>query len=338
VSLDDFEGAINGLSLGGFNTNSWMLSSVPSEFPESQLTNDVLTGVNRARINWYQIERSGDARKTPTDRSHPYTRIIEQTELFNREVQIGQNELFTFDVGYYPNERGPYNFDKPGGNIGYSSGVNFDPNQQKFFLNNPASRWGGIMRYFQNSDFEAANYEFIDFWVLNPFMDRPDGIPHVNGETGEIIFQLGNISEDILKDGLQFFENGLPRPDDPRGDLNIVETNLARVPINIPIVNGFDGVNGKTQDLGLNGLNDDQERVKFADWIEAMNNFAGQPVQNIIEDPAGDNFRYFGDKTYPENEPLLVRLKDFNNPQGNAPLDNANQGAGGQVLRGNRFP
>jgi cell surface protein SprA len=338
VSLDDFEGAINGLSLGGFNTNSWMLSSVPSEFPESQLTNDVLTGVNRARINWYQIERSGDARKTSVDRSHPYTRIIEQDELFNRELQIGQNELFTFDVGYYPNERGPYNFDKPGGNIGLSAGVNFDPNQQKFFLNNPASRWGGIMRYFQNSDFEAANYEFIDFWVLNPFMDRPDGIPHVNGETGEIIFQLGNISEDILKDGLQFFENGLPRPDDPRGDLNIIETNLARVPINIPIVNGFDGVNGKTQDLGLNGMNDDMERVKHADWVEAMNGFAGQPVQSIIEDPAGDNFRYFGDKTFPENEPLLTRLKDFNNPQGNAPLDNANQGAAGQVLRGNRFP
>ena len=98
------------------------------------------------------------------------------------------------------------------------------------------------MRYFQNPDFEQANYEFIEFWVLNPFMARPDGIEHIPDEEGEIVFQLGNVSEDILKDDILFFENALPTDNQP---FPIKPTVYGRTTTSIPLVNGFDLQEGK---------------------------------------------------------------------------------------------
>jgi cell surface protein SprA len=193
------------------------------------------------------------------------------------------------------------------------------------------------MRFFSNPDFEAANYEFIDFWVLNPFMDRPDGIKHVEGETGEIVFQLGNVSEDIYKDNLQFYENGMPLKSDPNAQKIVINTRMGRVPINVPVANGFDRGDGEEQDTGYDGLDDEDERSRFATWLSEMASFAGQPVRYLTEDPSADNFRYFGDRTFPETVPLLSRLTQFNNPQGNAPL-RASQGGDQTFLRGNRFP
>ena len=330
VSIDDFEGAVSGLLLGGFNTNQWRLASTPTDenFPEATLNDNLLYGVNRARTNWYVIDRQ--ARGT-NDFNEPYTRLIDQTDLFSREVQVGQSELITFDIGYYPEERGPYNFDYPDGHVldgdSISAGIELDGDEIK--LKRPETRWGGIMRSFQNTDFEAANYEFIEFWMLSPFMPRPDGVEHMDGEEGKITFHLGNVSEDILKDGEQFYENSIPVDD--KAVVNIQNTSWGKIPNVVPISNGFVPNNIDLQDVGYDGLNDEEERVKYADYLMELR--AKSIISNTTDiDPCADNYEFKDAQT--SDEDLLTRYKKFNNPSGNAPFgDNID----GQFQRGNRF-
>lgn len=326
VSIDDFEGAVNGLFLGSFNTSAWTLASTPADprFPEHSLDNDLRYGANRALLNWYVHDL---ASRTESERKdNAYTRTVSQRELFDRQTQIGQDQLFTFDMSYYPTERGPYNFDVPGGYNGYTDGV--EVKDGDVVLNNPGDRWAGIMRAFQNTDFEAANYEFIEFWMLNPFMERPDGTTPLPGEEGEIVFNLGNVSEDIIKDNLQFFENSLPI--DATNTTSIKETKWGKVPLTIPVAKGFDITNGSKQDLGLNGLDDNEEKSQYAEYLNAL---ATQgPATKVIADPAADNYEFNREDT---QTPILDRMKRFNNPQGNAPVgDNVSQVSS----LGNRFP
>lgn len=327
ANIDDFEGAITNLNLGGFNANLWSLASTPSNFGrgEGLLQNSLTYGANRARLNWYVLDFGTP--RTSQDNTDPYTRSINQNELFtNRQVQPGQNQLFTFDLSYYPSERGPYNFDNLGGITGYSDGFVLENNQIK--LNNPKSRWAGVTRYFQNADFEAANYENIEFWMLNPFIDRRDGT-HDPDEEGEIIFNLGSVSEDIIKDNFLFFENAIPT-----AQRNVPTTNTAygRATVSIPLVNGFDLQDGSVQDLGFDGLNDAGEQLKYSSWLN-NNQLAG--LQEVAQDPSNDNFKFFNDPIFDSQPNLLVKMKEFNGPQGNAPLNNSNQN---QFVRGNRYP
>ncbi|MBC7884469.1 MAG: cell surface protein SprA, partial [Saprospiraceae bacterium] len=326
ANIDDFEGAITNLNLGGFNSNLWTLSSTPGEFQESSLDNSLTYGANRAKLNWYVLDLG--TRRTSDDNSDPYTRIIQQNELFtNRQVQPGQQQLFTFDLGYYPSERGPYNFDNAEGIPGYTAG--FDIINNKIRLRNPETRWGGIMRYFQNADFEAANYENIEFWMLNPFMNRRDDEPHDPNEEGEIVFNLGSVSEDIIKDNFLFFENAIPTT-----QRNVPTTNTAygRATVSIPLVNGFDLQEGKTQDLGFDGLSDPGEQLKYQSWL--IENGVNT-IDEVALDPSNDNFLFFNDQSLNNDPNLLSRLKKYNGPQGNAPLDNSNTN---EFVRGNRFP
>ncbi len=335
VSIDDFEGAVSGLLLGGFNSNQWRLASTPSEFPESKLNDDLRYGANRAKINWYTIDRQA---RTSADSESPYTRLIDQQDLFNRDVQVGQSELLTFDIGYYPNERGPYNFDDPDSLVGadgisYSAGIYPADGTGDIRLNEPASRWGGIMRSFQNSDFEAANYEFIEFWMLDPYTARPDGELHADNEKGQIVFQLGNISEDIIKDGNQFYENTLPLG--PESVTSLTNTNWGQVSLLQPVNNGFDVERGTVQDVGFDGINDSLEIVLQEDYLSKLFT-PGMDFFNpdIRDDPSGDNYDFIS----PQNSTLdlLTRFKNFNNPEGNAPI--GEQRTSNELARGNRNP
>lgn len=332
VSIDDFEGSVSGLLLGGFNPNQWRLASTPLEFSESALINDLRYGTNRAKFNWYSIDRQA---RISTDNNSPYTRLIDQQELFNRDVQVGQSELLTFDLGYYPNERGPYNFDVPGGltgddGVSYSDGIVPNPVTGDIELVNPETRWGGVMRNFQNTDFEAANYEFIEFWMLNPYMDRPDGIPHADMEDGEIVIQLGNISEDIIKDGNQFYENTLPLG--PESVTSLTNTNWGQVSLLQPVNNGFDVDRGDVQDVGFDGIKDSVERVLHGEYLTTLNNSGfSSDVQN---DPSGDNYDFISPQNSTIN--LLTRFKNFNNPEGNAPI--GQNRTSNELARGNRNP
>lgn len=307
INIDDFEGALSGFTLGGFNSNSWILCSTPPEFTESLLTNDLAYGANRAKLSWYQVDQSVNSGTNTRDKTHPYSRLVLQTELFNRQVQTGVNQLFTFDVSFYPSLRGPYNFDKPKGYTGYTNGTTIVNNEIR--LLNPTSRWGGIMRYFQNNDFQANNYQFIEFWVLNPFLDE-NGVPKPGNEEGEITFHLGNVSEDVLKDNLQFYENGMPSKN---VQTSLRQTKWGNVPVKVPLVNGFVLEEIAEQDLGFDGMNDAQELERFQEFL---NEYPTLP--SLRQDPAGDNFLFYNDPKL-DGLDMVSRMRDFNGPQGNTP-------------------
>ncbi|MBK8698687.1 MAG: cell surface protein SprA [Saprospiraceae bacterium] len=324
VNIDDFEGSVSGFTLGGFNTNSWALSSTPPEFREADLTNDLVYGANRAKISWYQIDQSVNT--TEADRKHPFSRLVLQTDLFKRQVQTGINQLFTFDVSYYPEERGPYNFDVPEGYPNYTAGTSILDGQIR--LNQPTTRWGGLMRYFQNTDFEANNYQFIEFWVLNPFLDK-DGRPDPSNEEGEIVFQLGNVSEDVIRDNLQFFENALPTKEEP--SVPIKNTNYGKVPLIPPLISNFALENIRQQDLGFDGLTDDEERIKFQSWVDKYGVIQGA----VNADPAGDNFTFYNDEKLTGLD-MVSRMKDFCGPEGNTPEESNFED--NRFYRGSRTP
>ncbi|MCB9308977.1 MAG: cell surface protein SprA, partial [Lewinellaceae bacterium] len=332
ANIDDFEGAISTFNLGGLNPNIWVLSSTPSAFKESNQENQLVYGANRARLNWYVLDQ-GVTSRTAEDNADPYTKFLRQNDLFkNRQVLPGQNILFTFDMSYYPSERGPYNFESRDGYAGYSKGFKVVNNE--IVLNDPKTRWGGITRYFQNSDFETANYESIEFWLLNPFIDSRDHKP-VPGEEGEVIINLGSISEDILKDNLLYFENANPTSQRKAPTSNTV---FGKATISIPLVNGFDVREGTSQDIGFDGINDDEERAHYSKWM-ADNNIAS--IQEVFNDPSNDNFVFFNDQKFVNEPNILKRFKEYNGPEGNAPLDvNQNQtnNNAGSFVRGNNLP
>ena len=337
VSIDDFEGAGSPIPLGTQN-NTWVLASTPDYglnprpdglFSEGSFSDSLITGYNRALLNWYVIDRSF---RSGADQNDSYTRTIDQKDFFNRDIVFQISDLFTFDLNYFPNERGPYNFDPPSGSS-VSAGIDVNAtnasNGQTIILNEPETRWGGIMRYLPNNDFQAANIEYVDFWVLNPYMNRRDGSGHETNESGKLIIHLGNVSEDILDDNLQFFENSVPTPND---QYPVEETVWGEIPIRIPIVEGFNANVANLQDVGLDGLDDSGEANKFDPYIQELTS-AGIPPGSVRLDPANDNFVAITDPVYDSEPNLLIKSKLFNNPEGNYPDPSNSQGT-----RGNPYP
>lgn len=334
VSIDDFEGAVSGFPLSSQASNQWVLASTPQteDFPESTLIDNLAYGANRAKLSWYVFDQTllfgaGGAGNT----GNSYTRNINQQELFTRQIPRGTlGNLLTFDLTYQPTKRGPYNFDGGQPIPGLTSGA-FINDEEEVELNDPESRWAGIMRYMPNSDFEASNYQFIEFWMLNPFMTKPDGSGHDADESGFLTFHLGNVSEDIMFDNLQFFENTIPIDDE---DLPTEETAWGRVSLGIPKNDGFDVEGQAEQDLGLDGLDNVQEAIKFQDYLTS---FGSQP-RELFNDPSGDDYVYFNDFDSPngfdQNDDILTRYSKFNNPEGNSP-DVSNQD---RFTRGNPRP
>ncbi len=306
IILDDFEGSSIKLYLN--NENDWNLSSTPSTLPESE-SNTLAYGANRALLSWYVAE-SGF--RNTNDQCDPYSRLIDQTELFDRDIPIGSlTDLRTFDINYYPSERGPYNYDIPGGYNGFTKGISLDINNN-ITLNDPKTRWGGMSRYMRYSDFEALNVEYIEFWMQNPYMKTDNRNQDINNDyNGKMVINLGNVSEDILKDGLQFYENSLPLDG---ANVPVRKTIWGAIPLDTPLDDAFPNDINKIKqlDLGLDGLQDSDESNHFKDYIEKINS------PGKIEDVANDNWQYFGDESL-SNLPLNDRYKRYNNPEGNFP-------------------
>jgi cell surface protein SprA len=236
-------------------------------------------------------------------------RSVGQQEIFPRRTpDYGQSQLVTFDLAYYPKERGPYNYDA----------LNVDNNGT---LRTPNKRWGGIMRGIDQTDFETANIEFIEFWVLDPF------IKNTNPAGGSLYLNLGNISEDILKDSRRFYENGLPTPSIPSATAN---STWGKTPLNpVQITQGFSNepADRPFQDVGLDGLTDSLEaatRRQFLADISARLGVGTPAYQELATDPSSDNFKYYRDPSFDKNNSgILSRYKNFNNPQGNSPIAKA---------------
>ena len=246
-------------------------------------------------------------------KSNHYMRQVLEQEVFpNKQLANNQPQnIATFDMAYYPNQRGIYNYDAEP--TQYSAGVDANGN-----LLNPTTRWGGLQRKIETNDFEAANIEFLEFWMMDPYIYKP------NHSGGDLFINLGTVSEDLLKDGRRGCENGFPRAD---GSGSIDTTVWGLVPRLQPLVNAFDNdpASRVTQDVGLDGLNDEQERTFFQAYLarlEALHGVASPAYQKAFTDPANDNYHHFRGSDYDNAQlDVLQRYKLFNGQQGNSPTD-----------------
>jgi cell surface protein SprA len=331
VYIDDFEGAKSTIDLR--NIGTWFLASTPQGqpdlFPEAN-TNTRAYAFNKARMAWYTIDplfydRNNNLRPpniSKDELSKHTVREVLETEVFpNKEIPNGiPTNIPVFNVSFYPSERGPYNYDVDG-IAGISSGIDANGN-----LVNPASRWGGIMRKIESSDFEATNVEYIEFWMMDPFNEDAE-----QGNAGKLYINLGDISEDILKDSRKFFENGLPTSE----LVTDVDTTIwGRVPTLQNLVESFDNDPAARpfQDVGYDGLRNEDELTFFGnDYIQRIQDLFGGPTSqayfNALQDPSGDDYHYFRGSDYDNDDQyssILERYKKYNGPDGNSPTDEQN--------------
>lgn len=305
--IDDFEGSKT--SIDQKTKSAWVLASTPPEqFEEAKKTDDLSYGYNRAKLAWYVVDPLflRDQNATPghlskDDVSNHFVREVFEKEIFpNKESQNNiPTNIQVLNLAYYPSEKGPYNYDVDG----------VEPDGS---LSNPEDRWGGIMRKLETSDFETQNIEFIEFWMMDPFVDNE------KHKGGELYFNLGNVSEDILKDSRKTFENGLPTD----GDLEQVhETKWGRIPKQQSLAPGFDLNNRKAQDVGLDGLNNSDEQTFFSDYLQSLETkLAPEVYSQVLADPSNDDYHYFRGSDYDDAElSVLERYKKYNGLEGNSP-------------------
>ena len=313
--IDDFEGSQIPLEIKSIQ--QWSLASTPqyqTEFDLGGNASDLSYGYKRAKLAWYIIDPlfyGGSVLKPSnidnTELSRAEVREVNYSELFpQQDLDITQSNIVrTFDLAYFPNERGSYNYDT--NNVGPDG---------KF--TDPQDRWAGITRPLTTTDFEQSNVEYIQFWLMDPYEDysitNQEGLPagvnpnDPSNQVGDLYFNLGNISEDILKDGRKMYENGLPV-----NDLNnaTASTIWGKIPTNQSLLYAFSDNDAERlkQDVGLDGLSDAEEESKFGNAFGS--------------DPSHDDYHYYRGTTYDnEKASIITRYKDFNNTEGNSPTNN----------------
>jgi cell surface protein SprA len=298
--IDDFEGSQSTIDIR--TQSMWKLASVPQGqpdlFPEGDLKNDLSAGYKRSLLSWYTIDplfyqnnalTPQHIQQNPEMLDDSRMRIVMQTELFPN-LQLQQftfNNIPVLDLAYYPQERGMYNYDTT---------ANITP---EGLFTDPQTRWGGIMRALTTTNFEQANIEFIQFWMLDPFNeDMENANPGVHGG-GELYFNLGNISEDILPDSRKSFENGLPAGP---GNLtsNVDTTVWGRVSTEQTVVNAFDNdlAARAAQDVGMDGWSNDEERSfyeGYVNWVQNNGVLSADAKAQMLADPSSDDFTYYRD-------------------------------------------
>ena len=333
--IDDFEGSTSTIDLRSQGT--WNLASTPQGqptlFPETaSLDTTLKSGYNRAKVAWYVIDplflrqTSGltPSNITNNDMSNNFVREVPETEVFpNKQSPNGVPvNIATLDLAYYPSERGPYNYEVGPTNV--SAGLNADGT-----LSNPASRWGGVMRSLSTNDFEAANIEYIQFWMMDPFND--DNPSSAWNSTGDLYFNLGDVSEDILHDNYKSAENGLPAPSTQSSNngqgVPTISTAWGVMPAVQPLINAFnsDANDRAYQDIGLDGLSDAAEQSFFASYLGRLNSSFPIAYQNFVGDPSGDDYHYFRGDDYDAasggaGTSIRDRYKKFNGVEGNSPV------------------
>ena len=304
----------------------WTLASTPADqllFPEAFFSNDVEYGKNRALLSWYTVDRLFTQRnssyapgyiKSDMDAlSYPYAREVAINEVFpGHELNYGESHVIqTLNLSFYPRERGPYNLD--------ATNVDQDGN-----LLYPERRWGGIMCKMDNTNLEQSDVKYIQFWLLDPFMD-PD-LDNQNG--GKLYFNLGEISEDVLKDGLMSYENRLPNDG---GTTYVTNTVWGKVSTKPNLTNAFDKSDAARllQDVGLDGLTNDEEKVypTYANFLNKLRTVL--PPSTIttmmndpfspFNDPAGDNYAFYRSTYYDQQRYSIIgRYKHYNGTDGNS--------------------
>ncbi len=333
VNIDDFEGSKSGIDLR-FPPISWALASTPYGatdrlgnllFPEAALNNSLDYGKKRSKIAWYQIEQTlqnyqgtNNPISDPVLLSDPRSRQVFQKEIFpQRTTGFGESQLVTFDLSYFPKDKGPYNFE--------SSSAFLNANNK---FTTPARNWGGLMRAIDQPDFETANIEFIEFWMQDPFISTPQN-PNIGNSTGgKLYFNLGNVAEDVLKDGRRFYENGLPTPNAPAPVDSTVWGVVPRNPIQVTTAFSNVPEDRLFQDVGFDGLDDAGEKNKRQAYLAELATAFGtgsKAYQDALIDPSSDNYRNYRDKSFTPTDGIIARYKNYNSPQGNSPISDGGE-------------
>lgn len=322
--IDDFENSITPHSLGGWQ--NWTLAATPATDDERfnktpQAGTKLGNGYNRAKLAWYVVDNSAfyinrgglKPDNIPAKIKNHYERPIAPQEVFpNQQEQIVNTNLPVFDLAYFPEERGPYN---------YNPDLTEDGK-----LKDPASNWGGITRAVTSEvDFDKTNIEYIEFWMMDPFINGEhgvvqDGTVNQNNTTGgKLVFNLGSISEDIIPDNKHFFENGLP---ENYSNETVDVTPLGRVTTKQFLTDYFNNTSAEArhnQDVGFDGVRNDEEAGFYRDNF--VNLLPAPARDKIQDDPSADNFRYY---LSPEldagNAQIVERYKNFNGQEGNTPI------------------
>ena len=326
--IDDFEATKTNIDI--HYPSYWRLASTPTgdKFVEADESNNIAYNKNRALLAWYTVDpifgipqsnTPKHIKDDPEAMSDHRTRVVMEQEIYpdKQSLPNADSKLAVMNLSFYPEERGPYNIS--------ADEIGFDGK-----LTNPKQRWGGIMRKLDNTDFEKANIEYIEFWLMDPFLTNADAA----FEGGDLYIDLGDVSEDILRDGKKSFEHGLPLNND---ETLIDRTIWGRSPKTTSTVVAFANEAGarEKQDVGLNGLSTTDEFLfdyngskPYADYVATLRNRVDQAVLDMwatddfspLNDPAGDNYHYYRGDDYDQREtPVLERYKRFNGTEGNSP-------------------
>ena len=371
--VDDFEGSISLIDMR--SPISWFHASIPQGqptlFPETALgfADSTIAGINRANLNWYTIDQSVFYQQigglTPGNittkvQSNHFMEPYFESDLFPKKMPPNNQPVLLpmLDLAYYPSERGIYNFDTRGLN-GISAGINVAATNNAstnphgyVVLNDPSSRWGGIMRRVETNDFQATNVEYIQFWMMDPFNTDYNNTSQAQYNTfgvapptgGELYLDLGSVSEDILQDGNMAYENGIPPSGSTTPPSQVMgSTPWGRYPTSQPIVNAFDLTDASRplQDVGYDCLKDydntpgsNDETRKFAYYV---NDLHAMGINNTeaYNDPAGDNYHFYRGDDYDNISAAntLFRYKKYNNVEGNSMTQSEYQN-----LNGGHYP
>ena len=317
--IDDFENTKNLLDIG--DPKAWVLSSVPTMFRSHSDKTTVASGYDRALLAWYTVDPIFTRRSSSLTPAHIKSDLNQLSNHYVREVYVKElypnrsqssysgatSTLPVLNLAYYPKERGPYNL---------TTAMNADGT-----LKNPAEKWGGMMRRLETTDFEQANIEYIEFWLLDPYIYmRKDGT--AKNHSGELFINLGEVCEDVLRDGKKFYESGMPVD----GSQSFTTTQWGKIPTQATQTYAFATTSGsrELQDVGLNGLTDEEERNfgAYKAWLDSISTIVTNDslLQAWRNDPAGDDYHYFrGGDFDNERKSIMDRYKRINNPQGNSP-------------------
>ena len=318
--IDDFENTKQRISIK--QPHSWMLASVPQNagIEGAHLNNDIRSGTKRALMSWYYIDQIFTQRSSTLTPSHiksdleqlsnHYVREVYEREIYpnkSLDAYTSSTPMNILNLAYYPTERGPYNL---------TTDVNNDGT-----LQNPMNNWGGMMCKLDATDFEASNIEYMEFWLLDPFIYTKEDQDYA----GEMVINLGEVSEDVLRDGKKSFESGMPIDGNPNyyDDQSSV---WGRIPTNTTSTTyAFNTQSGsrKVQDVGLNGLSSEQEATfgAYQQMLTQLNGvLAPEALDKLRRDPASDDYHYYRGTDYDRDEvSILDRYKRINMPEGNSP-------------------
>ena len=301
--VDDFEGSQSTIDLRA--PSSWTLASVPLEDNFDGIptdtdppSDDLSIGNKRAKLSWYTIDpvfyTQTPAGISDNDLSLNSTRRVYSRELYpNTDIAQGQSTVInTLDLTYFPKDRGPYNFNPNIVSTGQFPDIEAPDN------------WAGIMRAINSTNFEQANVEYIQFWMMDPYYDsgNPDDFVDPTN-VGKLVFNLGEISEDILKDGRKMYENGLPEPGSTQ---STIQTQWGQIPTTQSLIYAFDTNEGNraVQDAGFDGLTNNQEAIKF-------------PTYASYADPSGDDYEFYLNSS----GDVINRYRNYNGFEGNSPVN-----------------